>query len=446
MCLNNVRRSMKLGLLLSAFGAVALGQSLTTFTCTPTTFAPGASSTCTATISAAAPMAGFPIKISTTAKGFTYPATVTIPWTRTSSAFQITTTTGTLPQVATFVATAGTVTKSVALTVSANITYSLTSLSCSPARLIPEQTALCAAYLSAQAPAGGLVATLTSSSTNLAIPASVNIPVGGTGFTFQASASSVATLLENVTVTAVVKASTRTTTVTVDPTPKFYLSCNGTELGVLADGATVTPSVAPATWVGALTVRGAGSVALNPIAGGGGCSFHENGAQNDDTAFVNFSAGSTFGQVFDNASEISFRVKSAYSFAERQLLPDLNMRGIFEVFDDQGPWYNFSTYTTSSGQLQFSFGARGFSGIYTVPAGQEDAVFGKDVVAKIRIKWTSSAFSLYINDTLVQTNSISPKTANWSAQSAFTIGSRSIRTSGGGWYASDDTIAEFVIR
>jgi hypothetical protein len=288
------------------------------------------------------------------------------------------------------------------------------------------------------------VATLTSTSGNLAIPASVNIPAAAPGFTFAASASSVATLLENVTLTAAVNASTRATTVVIDPSPKFYLNCNSTELSALADGAAVTPSFAPPTWLGTLTVRGAGFVALDPIAGSGGCSFHGNGGQNADSAFVNFSAGTTLDQVFDNSSEIKFQLKSAYSFNERLLLTD-SMRGVFEVFDDQAPWYNFSTYT-SGGQLQFSFGARGFSGMYTVPSGQEDVLFGKGVVAKIRIKWNSSAFSLYVNDTLVQTNSLSPKTPNWSAQSAFTIGSRSIRVGGGGYYPSDDTVAEFVIR
>ena len=55
-------------------------------------------------------------------------------------------------------------------------------------------------------------------------------------------------------------------------------------------------------------------------------------------------------------------------------------------------------------------------------------IFGKDVVAKIRLKWTSSSFSLYVNDVLVQTNSVSRPTApNWSSLWLLTIGSRSTR-------------------
>jgi len=56
----------------------------------------------------------------------------------------------------------------------------------------------------------------------------VSIPATQTGFTFQAKASSAATLIENVTVTALVKTSSLVTKVTIDPTPKFYLRGNNT--------------------------------------------------------------------------------------------------------------------------------------------------------------------------------------------------------------------------
>ena len=73
-------------------------------------------------------------------------------------------------------------------------------------------------------------------------------------------------------------------------------------------------------------------------------------------------------------------------------------------------------------------------------------MFGKGVTANIRIKWTPSNYTLYVNGVAVQTMTVSPKTANWSARSALTIGSRSSRIGTGGYYASDDAIAEFTIR
>jgi hypothetical protein len=83
---------------------------------------------------------------------------------------------------------------------------------------------------------------------------------------------------------------------------------------------------------------------------------------------------------------------------------------------------------------------------YTVPSGKEDLLFGKDVVANIRITWASNSFSLYINGTLAQTNTPWPKIASWTSLSALTVGSRSARTLNGGYSASDDIIANFMIR
>ena len=55
----NVLRFAKLALILGTFGSVALGQSLSTFTCTPTSIARGASINCTITLTSAAPSGGF---------------------------------------------------------------------------------------------------------------------------------------------------------------------------------------------------------------------------------------------------------------------------------------------------------------------------------------------------------------------------------------------------
>src|SRR6201999_1227812 len=123
------------------------------------------------------------------------------------------------------------------------------------------------------------------------------------------------------------------------------------------------------------TVRGSGYTAFTPVAGADGVSFHQSSATNTDVSFVNF-GGTGFGKVFNAASEISFLLKSSYSFAERSALPYLNMRTAFEVFDASTSRYIFATYTTG-GRLYFVFGAQGFSTLYLVPSGQEDAIFGK---------------------------------------------------------------------
>jgi hypothetical protein len=212
----------------------------------------------------------------------------------------------------------------------------------------------------------------------------------------------------------------------------------------LVDSAAVMPVIAPTGWTGTLTVRGNGSVVMN--ATGAGAAFLSAGEQNADSAYVNFTS-SAFGTVFNNSSEISFYLRSAYTFAERQALPSSNMRSAFEIYDANGSWWSFNTYTSVDGSLRFGFGAKGFAAVYAVPAGTEDTVFGKGVTAKIRITWDSSSFSLWVNGQMVQTNAITqPKSPNWGSTSAFTIGARNVRLSGGGFYSCDDTVAEFMMR
>ena len=391
-------------------------------------------------------MAGFPIKFSTTASGMSVPSTVNVAWGRTSVSFSVSASTSMAPQTATIVATAGSATKSSSIAVTSSATYSISTFSCSPAKLIPDQKANCTVYLSAEAPAGGLVAQLSSTSANLKIPSSVAIPATGKGFTFQAVASKTATEVENITLKASVAASSQSIPMTIDPTPKFSFKGNNQEVTLMANGAAVYPTAAPAALPGVLTVRGAGYVAFDPVAGTSGVSFHSNGGQNTDTSYINFT-GTGVGKIFGDASEITFLVKSAYSNTERKGLPASNMRSILEVFDNAGSWYSFNTYTSSTGQLQFGFGAQGYSAVYVLPEGQEDQIFGKGITARIRITWTAKEFNLYVNDVLVRTVTVpSPKVANWSTTSALTIGARSSRLSGGGMYASDDAIAELVIR
>jgi hypothetical protein len=428
--------------ILAGVVGVAKGQTLSSFTCSPTSVAVGASFTCVASLTAAAPLTGFAIGFSTSGAGLSVPASVKVSWGRTSVSFAVSTTSSTPPQTSNISATSGGVTKSASVTVTSTATYSVSSLSCTPAKLIPGQTATCVAYLSAQAPAGGLTAKLSSSSSDLEIPSSVAI--SSDGFTFQATAAESVSALESATISASVQGSSKSTVETINPTPLFYFRGTTQEVGSLTNGASVAPSVCPAGWAGSLAVKGHGYVAFAPVTGSDGVSFHQSSAANADVSFINF-GGTGFGPVFGAATEISFMLKSSYSFAERSALPYLNMRTAFELFDASTSRSLFATYT-SGGQLQFVFGALGMSALYAIPSGQEDQIFGKGVVAKIRITWSSNSFSLYVNDTLVRTVSISPRAANWSALSTLTIGSRNSRIAGGGLYASDDTIADLMIR
>jgi hypothetical protein len=83
---------------------------------------------------------------------------------------------------------------------------------------------------------------------------------------------------------------------------------------------------------------------------------------------------------------------------------------------------------------------------YSVPVGQEDAMFGQGVVAKFRLTWDGGNNVLYWNDVQVATFRYTVATPNWGASSSFAIGATALGNHTGGGYACDDLIAEFQLR
>jgi hypothetical protein len=339
-----------------------------------------------------------------------------------------------------------TATSANSVTVSLGVTgnsYQITSFTCTPTTIIPAQAASCSVYISANAPTGGLVATVSSSSADLAVPSSVTITATNNNVQFNATASAQTANLENVTVTVTVQQIyTSTASITINPYPAFYLRGNNVEISSLANGATVTPTSAPGNWTGTVGLTGTGYLAFNAVTGTSGVSFNNGGPQTTNSSYINFK-GAQAGQVFNSQGRINLQIKSAYSFAQRQALPQSNARYAFSVYDDSLPQFAFYTYT-GGGSLTFAFMACGTTGFYTVPAGQEDTTFGAGVVAQIQIAWTNSSATLSVNGTAVATSTFSAAPPNWSVNSIFTVGSNSTKYGGGN--ASDDAIAEIQIR
>ena len=110
----------------------------------------------------------------------------------------------------------------------------------------------------------------------------------------------------------------------------FYLHGNDSEILGTTNGSSVVPTNAPTGVSGSVVVRGTGSVAFSPVVNGNGVGFGPGGAQNTNTAFLSFS-GAQVGSVFNvNQGDLTFYVKSSYSFAQRQALPANNSRYVFE--------------------------------------------------------------------------------------------------------------------
>jgi hypothetical protein len=185
---------------------------------------------------------------------------------------------------------------------------------------------------------------------------------------------------------------------------------------------------------------------LVSVQNGDGMRFHLGGAQNTDTAFVRFS-GTSIGTLFPSKGEVDFTIKSGYSFAERQALTAPNYRFAFDVFDATRRKSYFAT-SAANGRLVFSFAIdRSPTSNVRLPAGQEDALFGRDVVARVRITWDGKHATLYVNGVTLYSTMYTPLAGNWNSRSSFVVGAMNdLGLDTTGYYASDDVIADFEIR
>jgi hypothetical protein len=231
-------------------------------------------------------------------------------------------------------------------------------------------------------------------------------------------------------------------------TPRFYLLGDPTEVASQANGATVTPQIAPGDFSGKQTIYGSGKVEFAPSVLGLGVGFLLGGQQNTNTAFYAF-AGQPVGHIFNQAGgEVSFYLTSSYSFAQRAALPQPNARMVFDVYDNSAERFYFAVRAAPSalvlGYMTGSLTAQE----YVVPGGTEDALFGKGQTVNVRLAWNGDGGTnyLYLNGKLVQTHSYIPKSGDWTNLSSFSIGATDVHNVGGGTFSCDDILSGFLVR
>jgi len=229
----------------------------------------------------------------------------------------------------------------------------------------------------------------------------------------------------------------------VGPQLLLQLHADATEVSGLTNGSTVTPGIAPAGFNGAVVVKGTGSANFTPAQVGNGVYFL-NCCANTNNAYYKFT-GATVGNIFNvNQGQISFYLKSRYSFTQRQTTA-AGVRGAFDVLDDQASRHLFYFITqVSSGSLLFSYTVGSGAQFYYVPRGTEDTLFGNGSILKVTITWDGSVSKLYLNDTQVQSSSYTKPTPNWTATSVFDLGAIESAPYGG-YNSSDDVIDEFTV-
>src|SRR6185369_565821 len=117
--------------------------------------------------------------------------------------------------------------------------------------------------------------------------------------------------------------------------------------------------------------------------------YFQNCCLNTSNAYYKFTSPKV-GNIFDvNHGQITFYLKSRYSFAQRQVSASAP-RYAFDVRDgnDQHLFY-FLTQVTG-GYLFFNYGIAGSQQYAYVPQGNEDTQFGNGVTLKVKMTWDGS--------------------------------------------------------
>ena len=189
---------------------------LTGFSMSPISVPGGTSATGTVTLGSAAPTGGIAVSLSSSLPGaVSVPTTVTVPAGATSASFTATT----FPvddTTAQLVATLGDTMLFASLGVTRASSVTLSALTLSPSSVVGGSSSTGTVTLTAAAPAGGAVVTLSDNSAAASVPASVTVSAGATSRTFTATTSVVSSQTA-VSISGSYGGATRIATLTVNP-------------------------------------------------------------------------------------------------------------------------------------------------------------------------------------------------------------------------------------
>ena len=161
---------------------------LSGISCTSVALNTPGSTSCTVSLTAAAPAGGMTIALSSNNVNLSVPSSLTIAAGQTSVSFTATAAAVSASQTAAITATSGATTKSVTLTLASSV--QLTGLTCSPSGLNSGGATLCTASLNA-AVTSAVTISVSRNNEAVSVPASVVVPAGQSGATFEATAGNV---------------------------------------------------------------------------------------------------------------------------------------------------------------------------------------------------------------------------------------------------------------
>ena len=186
--------------------------TVSSLACSPATINTPGSSSCTVTISAAAPTGGTAVALSSNSSSLAVPASVTVASGATSAAFTATASAVSSNQTA--VVTASLNSTSATASIALVDPVLVSSLACSPTTLASGAGSSCTVTLSSAAPSGGTTVALSSNNGLLTVPASVAVAASSKTGTFTATAGTISSN-QSATVTASLNSSSATATISL---------------------------------------------------------------------------------------------------------------------------------------------------------------------------------------------------------------------------------------
>jgi hypothetical protein len=200
--LNGVSRTANLSITAPVLTSIALN---------PSTIRGGEDAALTVNLTSPAPIGGVTVTLSSTNTALVIPASVTVPAGETTVKVTLATRAVTATENGQLTATFAGVTKSVQVSVVAPV---MASLTVEPNAVVGGTSATGTLELTSVAPAGGLVVSLTSSKSDVGVPASVTVPAGSTAVAFNIQTTKVTADVTSV-ITAGLNGNTRTAQIRV---------------------------------------------------------------------------------------------------------------------------------------------------------------------------------------------------------------------------------------
>ena len=235
----------------ATLGSITKSASLTINTATllgislnPTTIAGGTSSTGTAVLTSAAGTGGVTVKLASSTKSASVPASVSIAAGKSSAMFTVKTVSVAAQTQAVISGSVGSVTESATLTIAPP---SLDTITLKPTAVVGPAASTGTVTLTGPAPAGGLTVSLSSNVSAATVPATVTVPAGAAhaGFTVKTSTVGTPTTAQ---ISAAVNGTGINASLTVNPPAIVSVALKPTSVtgGATASGTVTIGAAAPA--------------------------------------------------------------------------------------------------------------------------------------------------------------------------------------------------------